>query len=143
MILVCGFANQSASERVNKYMNDSAGDKKRTGLNLEKARKVLDLKVHLKYQKARDLAARREQRKGERSVAADLRALYVAARARAREEQRVKENLRTLRREMAETEEELATEGEPLITEEDAGGWLPRIPPAHNPALFIPFLSRR
>lgn len=38
--LVCAFANQSASERLNKYMADSSGDKKRSGLNLEKARAV-------------------------------------------------------------------------------------------------------
>eukprot|EP00966_Prymnesium_polylepis_P131004 3029909-Prymnesium_polylepis.1 len=42
--LVCAFACQSASERVNKYMAESAGDKKRSGLDLQKARKVLDLK---------------------------------------------------------------------------------------------------
>jgi hypothetical protein len=44
--LVCGFANQSASERLNKYMADSAGDKKRTALNLSKARKVCYLTKH-------------------------------------------------------------------------------------------------
>ena len=38
--LVCAFANQSASERLNKYMADYTGDKKRSGQDLEKARKV-------------------------------------------------------------------------------------------------------
>lgn len=38
--LVCAFANQSASERLNKYMADSTGDKKRSGQDLNKARKV-------------------------------------------------------------------------------------------------------
>lgn len=36
IVLVCAFANQSASERLNKYMADAAGDKKRTALDLEK-----------------------------------------------------------------------------------------------------------
>ena len=44
--LVCGFANQSASERLNKYMADSAGDKKRTAQDLTKARKVCALTKH-------------------------------------------------------------------------------------------------
>ena len=70
IVLVCGFANQSASERTNKYMADSAGDKKRSSLNLDKARKVLDLKMHLMYQKARAKAEAAEQRRTERSVAA-------------------------------------------------------------------------
>ena len=39
--LVCAFATQSASERLNKYMVDSAGDKKRSGADLGKARRCL------------------------------------------------------------------------------------------------------
>jgi predicted RNA-binding protein len=118
--LVCGFANQSASERCNKYMSDSAGDKKRTGLNLEKARKTLDLKVHLLYQKARRKAEAKEQRAGERSVAHDLRSVYVAARERAREEAQVKRRLRELRREAAGDDGDDGDEAAPLVTEADA-----------------------
>ena len=48
IVLVYAFANQSASERLNKYMTDPACDKKRTELNLmEKGCAILDLKVHL------------------------------------------------------------------------------------------------
>ena len=115
--LVCAFANQSASERLNKYMVESAGDKKRSGLNLDKARKVLDLKVHLAYQKAREKADAAERRLGERSVAADLRTVYMQARERANEENRTKEHLRALRRELLVEDEDEAT---PLVTEADA-----------------------
>ena len=81
--LVCGFACQGASEHVNKYMVDSAGDKKRSGLDLDKSRNVLDLKMHLMYQKARKKADAAEQKLGERSIAADLRAVYETTRERA------------------------------------------------------------
>ena len=40
--LVCAFANQSMSERLNKYMADSTGDKKRSGQDLDKAAQGLD-----------------------------------------------------------------------------------------------------
>ena len=116
--LVCAFANQSASERTNKYMVDCMGDKKRTGLDLNKAAKTLDLKVHQMYQKARRNAEEAEQRRGERSVAADLRNIYVESRDRAREEIEVKQRLRELRHELSTIEVE---DEEPMINEADAG----------------------
>lgn len=119
IVLVCGFANQSASERLNKYMADSAGDKKRTGLDLEKMRAVLDLKVHLMYKKARMKAEAAEQRKGMRSIAVDLRFVYLQSRARAQEEKEVKQRLRELRHELHGAEEDGDGE-ETLLTEQDA-----------------------
>ena len=74
---------------------------------------MLDLKVHLAYQKARNKAEATERRLGERCVATDLRTIFVQARARANEENRTKERLRELRREMlAESDEDM-----PLVTE--------------------------
>ena len=99
-------------------MVDSAGDKKRSGLNLDKARKVLDLKMHLMYQKARMKAEAAEQRNCERTVAGDLRLLYEQMRSRAREEKQVKERLRKLRHEVDANNE--PGEAPPLLTEEDA-----------------------
>ena len=116
--LVCAFANQSASERLNKYMVDSAGDKKRSGADLGKARKVLDLKVHLSYQKARAKAEAAERRLGERSVAADLRRVYEQTRGRVREENKVKERLRELRQELLDQDEH---EQSALVNEAAAG----------------------
>ena len=60
-------------------MVDSAGDKKRSGLNLDKARKVLDLKMHLMYQKARMKAEVAEQRNGERTVDGSVHLTLPAA----------------------------------------------------------------
>jgi hypothetical protein len=78
--------------------------------------KVLGLKVHLMYQKAREKKEKAEQRANHRSIASDLRAVYNAARQRAREEQAVKERLRQLRTERDRED----PEDEPLLTEADA-----------------------
>ena len=77
---------------------------------------VLELKVHTMYQRARQKAEAKEQRNGSRSIAADLRAVYVAARAHAKEEKEVKERLRQLR--AGRVEEDL--DNEPLLNEADS-----------------------
>jgi hypothetical protein len=83
------------------------------------ARLVLDLKVHLMYEKARKKAEDAEQRKGFRSVASDLRLVYLQARARAREEKEVKQRLRELRHELHGAEEDGGGEVA-LLNEHDA-----------------------
>ena len=85
--------------------------------------------MHLMYKKARGKTERKEQRLGERSVAADLRALHVAARERAQEEREVKERLRALRRELEETvaeveQPELFDEGDAAQVLDEAGAEL-------------------
>eukprot|EP00966_Prymnesium_polylepis_P334642 7390018-Prymnesium_polylepis.1 len=69
------------------------------------------------YKKARDKAEAAKQLSGQRSVAHDLRTVYLQARESVREENKVKERLRELRLESADTGDEAA---EPLITEFDA-----------------------
>lgn len=63
--LVCGFSNQSASERTNKYMVEVQGQKKATNLDLEKGRDKLGLRMHLTFKIARLKAHKRDQRNGE------------------------------------------------------------------------------
>ena len=75
IVLCCAFANQSASERLNKYMADSAGDKKRTGLDLEKTRAAIDLKVHLMYSTRK--RSRRQKLPSNPRVSARLRLTSV------------------------------------------------------------------
>jgi hypothetical protein len=78
--------------------------------------KVLELKVHTMYQRAREKAEKKEQRSGNRSIAADLRSVYVAARALAQEEKEVKERLRQLRGERVAPD----LDDEPLLNEADS-----------------------
>ena len=81
--LVCGFSNQSASERTNKYMVEVQGQKKATNLDLDKGRYMLDLRMHLTFKIARQKAHKKEQREGQIFIAHDLRAGYMAKRKRA------------------------------------------------------------
>ena len=77
---------------------------------------VLDLKVHLMYEKARAKKEKAEQRASHRSIATDLRAAYNATRQVAREEKEVKERLRQLRHERLEED----PDDEPLLDATDA-----------------------
>ena len=77
---------------------------------------VLDLKVHLMYEKARAKKEKAEQRAGHRSIATDLRAAYNATRQAAREEMEVKERLRQLRHKRMEED----PDDDPLLNATDA-----------------------
>lgn len=107
-ILVAGFCSQSGAERTNKYMVEVQGRKKATNLNLEKGRIQLELKMHLMHKESVRKVHSKEQRDGVRSVAEDLRAVYMSKRERAKEVLELKRRLSELRIEEKDEEEAAA-----------------------------------
>ena len=99
------FANQSASERCNKYISN-IHSKTRHHLSLDKGAVMLNVKMHLMYKKAQTTASRREQVSGKSCVAGDLRTLFVEAREGKAEERELKAKLAQLRKDTAAEQEE-------------------------------------
>ena len=112
--LVNGYANQSASERTNKYLAE-IHSKKRSRLKMEKGQAMLEVKMHEMFKKAQQRDSDREQRSSQLTIAQDLRCIYERARAKAKEK-------RELDQRLAAVQEEAEGEGdeEPLVTTEDA-----------------------
>jgi hypothetical protein len=116
--LVSGFANQSASERTNKYQAEIFS-KKRNGLSVGKGNAILEVKMYEQYKGRQRKASAKEQRECEGSVIADLRSTYQAARAKALEKRALQQQFKELRLETLE-EEDAPPYEMPLITTADA-----------------------
>ena len=116
--LVSGFANQSASERTNKYQAEIFS-KKRNLLSVGNGNAMLEVKMHEQYKGRQRKASAKEQRECEGSVFADLRSIYQAARAKVHEKRALQQQLKELRLETLE-EEDAPPEETPLITTADA-----------------------
>uniref|UniRef100_A0A7S0Q0E0 Uncharacterized protein n=1 Tax=Coccolithus braarudii TaxID=221442 RepID=A0A7S0Q0E0_9EUKA len=116
--LVAGICSQSGAERTSKYMVEVQGRKKATNLNLDKGRKMLELKMHLMHNNSVRKVHEKEQREGERSIADDLRTVYLAKRERAKEVAELKKRLSELRnqeKDEAEAEAEARAEADELV----------------------------
>ena len=109
-----GFANQGASERVNKYIADIY-TKKRAKLKIAKGVAMLEVKMQEIYSRAQARTSKREQHRRQLTVVDDLRGIYQVARVRAMEKRSLQ-----LRLSAMETEDQEAEEREPLVTTEDA-----------------------
>jgi hypothetical protein len=76
--------------------------KKRTAMKMEKAEVMLNVKMVETYKRAERRASAREQRAGARSVAEDLRMIYMHARARAVEKRELQHRLSVMHAEERE-----------------------------------------
>ena len=110
--LLSQFANQSASERMNKYIGEIHSTK-RTKLGMDKGEKMLEVKMDIMQEEATQRLHDGEQRHGATDLPTELRQAYLDARSTAAREAEAKQVLANLQLQRALEEGEME-EGDEL-----------------------------